>query len=86
MIAFLVLVIAQVAADNPALYAYGPMGVMLGWFMLRGEKLAAHIVRELVEMKETNLLDIVSRPSATPTVRRMAQNKLDEIEVRRKGK
>lgn len=78
-------VVAQVAADPIAvLIAQGPMGVMLAWFLFRGERLAAHIVREIGDMKETMLLDVASRPSATPAVREIARDKLDAIEANRK--
>lgn len=39
--------LAQIAAEHPALYTYGPMGVMLGWFMWRAEKLGNAVVSEL---------------------------------------
>ena len=35
--------IAQIADDHSILFAYGPMGVMLAWFMLRGEKLIKEV-------------------------------------------
>ncbi len=77
-------VLAQIAADNSALLHQGPIGIVLAWFLFRGERLAANVTKELGEMKETMLLDIASRPSASPAVREIAQDKLDIIEANRK--
>lgn len=77
-------IIAQVAADHSILYTQGPLGVMVAYFILRGEKLAATVTRELGDMKETMLLDIASRAYAPKEIREMAQEKLDAIEAKRK--
>ncbi len=77
--------IAQVAPDPlSVLIAQGPLGVMLAWFLFRGERLAALVVREIGDMKETMLLDVASRPSASLAIREIAQDKLDTIEANRK--
>lgn len=79
------IVAAVVEPEVSILYAYGPMGVILSWFMLRGEKLAARVTKELTEMRETLLLDIMSRDTVSDFVRETVQSKLNAIQAGRKS-
>jgi hypothetical protein len=76
-------ILAQVAAENPVLYTYGPLGVLCSYFIWRGETLAKDVKKELVDMKSTMLLDILSRESAGEKARAIAQRMLAEIEARK---
>lgn len=67
------------------LFAYGPMGVMLAWFMWRFETLLQEFrkLRHQIEggMRAT-LVDVLSRPSSGPVAREYAQKMLAEIEAK----
>lgn len=78
-------IIAQLEANAPALYTYGPMGVILGWFMWRGEKLAGE-VRSLAHridgLTRALLVDMMNRDSTGPAARRYAEEALAKISAR----
>lgn len=64
-----------------ALVQYGPMGVVLAWFLLRTETRLAAIERALDRMSRVQLLDLVSRTETTPVVKLQAQQLLKEVEA-----
>lgn len=43
-----------VVSGNPALYAYGPLGVMVAWFMLRGET----FIKEVRKTREDTINEL----------------------------
>lgn len=79
--------LAQVAgADvNPMtlLVAYGPMGIMLGWFMWRFEtmiKAFRGLSHQIEGMTKAMLVDVMSRPSTTAPIRQAAGDMLADME------
>ena len=67
------------------LVAYGPMGIMLVWFMWRFEtmvKAFRSLSHTIDGMTRAMLVDVMSRPGATTTVRRAATEMLNKIEER----
>lgn len=64
-----------------ALVQYGPMGLVLAWFLLRTENRLGGIERALDRMNRAQMLDLVSRPETAPAVRRQAEQLLKEVEV-----
>lgn len=79
--------LAQMGAEaSPAtiLVAYGPMGVMLGWFMLRYEKVIGELRRlshRIEGLSKAMLVDVLSRETAGSTARTKAieiLNKMDD--------
>lgn len=68
-----------------ALVVYGPMGAMLLWFMVRFESMvkAFGILSHRIDgVTRAMLLDVASRDSAGPQVKRIAQEMLAKIEAR----
>ncbi len=79
--------IAQVAAVEPGsvLISYGPMGVILGWFMLRGEKLVVEIrglSHRIDGLTRALLMDLVSRDSVGIQTKTQARAEIAKIEAR----
>lgn len=77
--------LAQLADVNPTtlLVAYGPMGVMLAWFMWRFEamiKAFRGLSHQIEGMSKTLLVDIMSRPSTSATTRQVATDMLADME------
>lgn len=64
-----------------ALVQYGPMGVVLAWFLFRTENRLGGIERALDRVSRAQMLDLVSRPETPPAVRRQAERLLKEVEV-----
>lgn len=80
-------ILAQVAATDPAglLLAYGPMGVILAWFMLRGEKLVVEIrglSHRIDGLTRALLMDLVSRDSVGIQTKVQARAEIAKIEAR----
>lgn len=78
--------IAQATPDGfGVLINYGPLGVMLAWFMLRFEKLVVEIrslSHRLDGLTKALLMDLVSRDSTGPATRAQAQQEIAKIEAR----
>jgi hypothetical protein len=78
-------ILAQLQDSAPALYTYGPMGVILAWFMWRGEKLSTE-VRSLAHridgLTRALLVDMMNRETTGPTARRYAAEAIAQIEAR----
>jgi hypothetical protein len=66
------------------LIQYGPIGVVLAWFMLRMEPAMTGMRRSVDRLTRAHLLDVVSRPGATPAVRQLAKDALRELDVAEK--
>jgi hypothetical protein len=78
----------QTALFN-SLVIYGPMGLMLIYFMFRGEKFSENVVKELRTLAHridgltrAMLVDTVSRDSTGPHAKQKAQEMLNAIEAR----
>lgn len=68
-----------------ALFAYGPMGVMLCWFMLRAEKVFSRISdlgHRIDGLTKALLVDMVDRESAGEHVRQFAKEAIAKIDAR----
>ena len=79
--------IAQLATDNaaPVLFTYGPMGVILAWFMLRGEKVVSKIAdlsHRVDGLTKAMLVDMIERESAGPHVKQFARDAIAKIDAR----
>ena len=78
--------IAQIAVDQGGvLLTYGPMGVVLAWFMWRGEKLGGEIrslAHRIDGLTRALLMDMVSRDNVGPTTKAAAQAEIAKIEAR----
>lgn len=77
--------LAQIADSQHVLFAYGPMGVIVAWFMLRGEKLAAKVAElshRIDGLTKALLVDMIERDNAGPHVREYAQETIAKIDAR----
>lgn len=79
--------ISQVAAVDPAslLLTYGPMGIILGWFMIRGEKLVIEIrglSHRIDGLTRALLMDLVSRDSVGIQTKAQARAEIAKIDAR----
>lgn len=76
--------IAQTLEANPFL-AYGPMGLVLAWFMLRAEKGFAKIgelAHRIDGLTKALLVDMIDRDNAGPHVKDYAQKTIAAIDAR----
>lgn len=83
---------AQLVAEHSELYTYGPMGVILAWFLWRGEKLGASVAKRLDTLSHridgitrAMLVDVISRDSAGSHAKDAARTMLAKIEARDEG-
>ncbi len=90
--------LAQIASDNavPVLFTYGPLGVVLAWFMLRGEKLVVRIstfettiilklsdlAHRVDGLTKALLVDMIERENSGEHVRQYAREAIAKIEAR----
>jgi transposase InsO family protein len=78
--------LAQLAVENQSvLLAYGPMGVILAWFMFRGEKLVGEIrslAHRIDGLTRALLMDMVTRDSVGPATKDAARAEIAKIEAR----
>lgn len=78
-------ILAQLINDPTPLYTYGPMGIVLAWFMFRGEKLAGEIrslAHRIDGLTRAMLMDMVNRDTCGDQAKRMAQEEIAKIESR----
>ena len=77
---------ASDAIQNPqVLFTYGPMGVVLAWFMWRGERLATKIVdlaHRIDGLTKALLVDMIDRDNAGQHVREYAKETIAKIDAR----
>jgi hypothetical protein len=83
-------ILDQAAAIDPGsiLISYGPMGVILGWFMLRAEKLVVEIrslSHRIDGLTKALLMDLVSRDSVGIQTKTQARAEIAKIEARMPG-
>ena len=71
-----------------AIVAYGPMGIVLAWFMIRGETKMADIVTELRVLghrmngiTKAMLADIASRETTGEALRTLVNSELSKLET-----
>lgn len=88
--------LAEVAADHPLLYIYGPLGIMCGWLMLRAEKIGANLgadiransaeVRVMSHrfdgVQRAMLIVELNRDSSNATAQRLIREALQKIDAR----
>ncbi len=81
-------VISQLAVSTEPfglLLAYGPMGVILAWFMIRGEKLVLEIrslSHRIDGLTRALLMDLVSRDSVGVQTKVQARAEIAKIDAR----
>ncbi len=79
-------IISQLSeAGAPALLTYGPLGIILAWFMLRAEKGFAKIgdlAHRIDGLTKALLVDMVDRDSAGPHVKQYARETIAKIDAR----
>lgn len=71
------------------LLVYGPMGLVLAWFMLRGEAVVKEIRglgHRIDGLTKALLVDVLSREHAGSKTREAAREMLDKIEDREKAR
>ena len=86
--------VAQVAADPAAvpflnaLITYGPMGLMLAWVLMRGEKKLDQVVERIDRLAhringitKAMLVDVISRDHYNGAAKEAAQRMLSEMEA-----
>lgn len=82
-------IIAQAAAEPVSiLLAYGPMGVILLWFMARGEKLVVEIrslSHRIDGLSKALLMDLMSRDSVGIQTKAQARAEIAKIDARLPG-
>jgi hypothetical protein len=73
------------AANMPVLYTYGPMGIILGWFMLRGEKLIVEIrglSSRIDSLTRALLVDTIDRDTCGEHAKQFARDSIAQIDSR----
>lgn len=82
------LLIAQAGVVDPitGLYVYGPMGIMLAWFMVRHDRAMNTLSHRIDGMTRALLVDTLSRDNVGDVARRYAEKELAKIEARESGK
>jgi len=85
MISTLLAQAADVIPGPTALYTYGPMGIVLGWFMWRAEKIFSKISdlgHRIDGLTKAMLMDLISRDNIGPHTKQLAREALAKIEAR----
>lgn len=75
----------EMAGANPVLFTYGPMGVILAWFMWRGEKFICELKvlsHRMDGLTRAQLMDLVNRDSCGPQTKKVAEEMLAKIAAR----
>ncbi len=78
--------LAQLANENQAaLTVYGPMGIMLAWFMWRGEKVAgklADLAHRIDGLTKALLLEMIDRDSLGAGTQKYIHETIAKIDAR----
>ncbi len=77
--------LAQTAAEMNPLAQFGLLGVVLGYFMYQGTKLASEIrglAHRIDGMTKALLMDLISRDSVGPHAKAEAQQAIAKIQAR----
>lgn len=78
-------VIAQVANEHPMLYVYGPMGIMLAWFMHQTKDIPKDIktlAHRIDGLTRALLVDMTERESCGHRVKEFAREEIAKITAR----
>ncbi len=93
-------IISQISATaETVMFAYGPMGVMLAWFMVRGEKLIKEVraskddvIKELQDyghkidgLRLALLANTISNVNSSESLRRFCDAEMSRIDSARNG-
>ena len=76
--------LAQGDVAITSLYTYGPMGLVLGWFMLRGEKVIIEIrsLRQCIEgLTRAILVEFVTRDDVGEHVKTYARSEIERMDL-----
>jgi len=78
--------LAQIVSENSsALLTYGPMGVILAWFMWRSERMTdklADLAHRIDGLTKALLVDMVERESSGDATKRFARDAISRIDAR----
>ncbi len=75
---------SQIATDNPVLIAYGPLGVICGWFMVRFEKIFGELrgLNHKIEgLTRAMLVDLLERESVGRKAKDYAREAIAKIDA-----
>lgn len=78
-------IIAQVAQEHSVLYAYGPLGIICGWFMLRGEALIKEVRNyghKIDGLRLALLANAAASDAAGASVRSFANEEIARIKAK----
>jgi len=75
---FLAAVLAQAEVQSVA--QYGVLGAVLGWFMLRAEKLLQSIEHKIVGMNKTMLIWLLESQSTSPRAKQACREELRKLD------
>lgn len=79
-------VAAQIATDNAhTLLAYGPLGIICGWFMWRGEKVVSEIAglaHRIDGLTKALLVDMANRETCGVQTKAYAREAIAKIDAR----
>lgn len=92
----LLAVVGQIGADISAppsgLYVYGPMGIILTWFMWRyesrneGLRKDIRVLSHRIDgMSKALLVDVISRDTKGGAAKKFAEDMLSRMEIRKEG-
>jgi len=79
----LIQLLAQTSEAHSVLFAYGPMGIMLGWFMLRGEKLIKEVRdfgHKIDGLRLALLANTISNASTPEALRRFCDAEIARVD------
>ena len=77
--------LARIAQEAPALYTYGPMGIVLAWFMWRGEKVVTELrslAHRIDGLTKALLVDMADRESCGIQTKKYAREEIAKIDAR----
>lgn len=78
-------ILAQVASEHAILFSYGPLGIICGWFMLRGEALIKEVrgYGHKIDGLRLALLANAAASDAATSVRVFAQEEIARIKAQK---
>lgn len=77
--------VAQVVSDSPALYSYGPLGIMCAWLMWRDERRGNEsrtVAHRIDGLSRVLLVDMTERDTCGQNTKRFAREEIAKIEAR----
>lgn len=76
---------SQIASESPILFSYGPLGIMCGYLMIRGEKAFARIdalAHRIDGLTRALLMDMVQRDNVGRSTKDYARDAIAKIDAR----